>query len=161
MSLHGNIREKSVCRYVHINYCMLFRAHFKLMLAHDFTSAIVKMHQATFSAACVCLWCSVYMCDIHHHLQCCVWKAGLAVVVPCVMCLLSHVQASAALTRLQSQDAERPRMSIHKFTGGFRHTGAKNFSFFPSPLVPLSAPSVFSSAWLIHWWSGIVDRYCT
>lgn len=85
---------------------------------------------ATANTVCVCLWYSkcVYMCEIHHHLQCCVWKAGLVVVVPCAMCLLSHIQASAALTRLQSQDAERLWMSIHKFTGSLWCTEAKNFS---------------------------------
>ncbi len=37
------------------------------------------------------------MCDIHHHLQCYVWKAGLVVVVLRVMCLRSHVQASGSI----------------------------------------------------------------
>lgn len=86
------------------------------------------------------------MCDIHHHLQSCVWKAGFVVVVLCAMCLLSHVQASAALTRLQSQDAERLWMRIHKFTGAFlARQGQEFLSFFPSPLVPVSASSVIQS----------------
>lgn len=84
----------------------------------------------TASTACVCLWYSkcAYMCDIHHHLQRCVWKAGLVVVVLHAISLLSHVQASPALTRLQLQDAERLWMSIHKFTGEFWYSEAKNFS---------------------------------
>lgn len=107
-----------------------------------------EIREATTSAVCVCLWYSkcVYMCDIHHHLQCCVWKAGFVVVVLCAMCLLSHVQTSAALTRLQSQDAERLWMRIHKFTGALlARQGQEFLSFFPSPLVPLSASSVISS----------------
>lgn len=84
----------------------------------------------TASTACVCLWYSkcAYMCDIHHHLQSCVWKAGLVVVGLCAMCLLLHIEASPALTRLQFQDAERLWMSIHKFTGDFWYSKAKNFS---------------------------------
>lgn len=83
---------------------------------------------ATASTVWLCLWYSkcMYMCEIHHHLQCSVWKAGLVVVVLCAMCLLSHMQASAALTGLQSQDAQRLWMNIHKFTGGFWCTKAKN-----------------------------------
>lgn len=76
----------------------------------------------------------------------------------CDMRLLSHVQASAALTRLQSQDAERRWMSIHKFTGGF--FGAPRprfFAFFPSPLVHLCFICHRVSLFLPAFYS--LDRY--
>lgn len=72
------------------------------------------------------------MCDIYHHLQHCVWKAGPVVVVLCAMCLLSYVQASPALTRLQFQDAERLWMSIHQFSGDFLVAGRPRISLFLS-----------------------------
>lgn len=95
-----------------------------------FTTLILQIRQATASIVCMCLWYGkcVYMCDIHYHLQVCVRTAGPVVDGFCAMCLLSHVLALAALTRLQAQEAERLWMSFHKFTGGFWRSKAKTFS---------------------------------
>lgn len=45
-------------------------------------------HASVYGTATVCM--CAYMCDIHHHLWSCVWKAGPVVVVLCDMRLLSR-----------------------------------------------------------------------
>lgn len=78
----------------------------------------------------MCLWYrTLHVNDFHHHLRCCVWKAGLAVVALSATCLPAHIPDSAALTRLHSQDAEQLSMRIHKFPKFFFwHSKANYFS---------------------------------